>query len=190
MADLPNLNMRRLPEIVENSITDYILTENLKAGQKLPKERDMARQLGVSTMTLREALRGLEVFGVIEKRRGKAGGVYITDSNNSFNNILHNFFKLKNLSSRNLHQVRQVVEPAAAGIAATCITNQELSMLGNIIRYCEKKMAGIRVTISEKDFFDIEDKNLEFHVRISVTGHLKSASWGRVKCRHWWVSKR
>jgi GntR family transcriptional regulator len=50
----------------------------LKVGDRLPAESDLAGQLGVSRMTLRQALGALEARGVVERRRGRSGGTFVT----------------------------------------------------------------------------------------------------------------
>jgi DNA-binding transcriptional MocR family regulator len=60
----------RVADYIEKTIKESILSAELKAGDKLPTEKELASQFGVSMVTLREALRSLQVMGLIEKRRG------------------------------------------------------------------------------------------------------------------------
>jgi len=160
------LKTERLPEIIENAIIDFILKEGFNLGDRLPNEKDMARQFGVSISTMREALRGLEIYGVIEKKRGKSGGIFVGNYS-SFLTVLRNFFKLNSFKNKDIHQVRQIIEPAVAEIAASCITPKNLQALEKNIKYCESKVKGLGEDISEGDFYDIEDKNIEFHALIA-----------------------
>ena len=67
----------RLYRVVSNRIEDLIREENIKPGERLPTERDLAIKLGVSRTSLREALIALELGGIIEVRGGS--GVYVSE---------------------------------------------------------------------------------------------------------------
>ena len=62
---------------IESSLIDAIAGGRLKVGMKLPTEREFAEQLGVSRMTLRQALSALERRGVLVRRKGRSGGTFI-----------------------------------------------------------------------------------------------------------------
>jgi GntR family transcriptional repressor for pyruvate dehydrogenase complex len=168
------LRVRRLSEIVEDSIKDLILAGELEVGSKLPPEREISRQFGVSIVTVREALRGLEAFGIIEKRRGKDGGVFITQKQRDFaRNALQNFLTSKRLSRGDLIEVRRIVEPACARIASTRATAKELKDIGDTVRYGENIIKHIEKgqQISERDFRAVEARNVEFHRLIGEVTH-------------------
>ena len=74
--DLP-IKRESLAEIVARRILDMVTAKILKPGDQLPPERDLAEQLNVSRPSVREAVRGLSILGVIKSRHG--GGAYITD---------------------------------------------------------------------------------------------------------------
>lgn len=63
---------------IESMLIDAIASGRLKVGTKLPTEREFARQLRVSRMTLRQALSALERRGVLVRRKGRRGGTFIT----------------------------------------------------------------------------------------------------------------
>lgn len=67
----------RLYRVVSNKIEDLIREENIKPGERLPSERDLAIKLGVSRTSLREALIALELGGIVEVRGGS--GVYVSE---------------------------------------------------------------------------------------------------------------
>ncbi|MDF1568735.1 MAG: FadR/GntR family transcriptional regulator [Spirochaetaceae bacterium] len=67
----------RLYESIVNQIQHLILSGNLKSGEKLPPERELAEQLKVSRTSIREALRALEMMGFLESKVGTGGGTYV-----------------------------------------------------------------------------------------------------------------
>ncbi len=67
----------RLHEDIVSQIQNKIITGELKAGEKLPAERELAMELNVNRATLREALKKLEVQGLVDIRHGD--GVYVKD---------------------------------------------------------------------------------------------------------------
>ena len=69
----------RLYESIVKQIQKLVSTGTLKPGQKLPPERDLAEELGVSRTSIREALRALEMMGYLESRVGVGGGTYIKE---------------------------------------------------------------------------------------------------------------
>jgi GntR family transcriptional regulator, transcriptional repressor for pyruvate dehydrogenase complex len=166
------LNVRRLSEMVEDSIKDLILTRQLQVGSKMPSESEISKQFGVSIVTVREALRGLEAFGIIERRRGKNGGTFIADTNiNVAKSAMHYFLTSKKLSAEHLNQVRSIIEPATVALAASSITEEELEDLANNIKYCSNKINLKKSKFTARDFFDIEERQTEFHRLIADATH-------------------
>jgi GntR family transcriptional repressor for pyruvate dehydrogenase complex len=126
----------------------------------------------VSVVTVREALRGLEAFGIIQKKRGKSGGIFVIEIEKGIaKNAVQYFLSSKNFSARNLGDAREIVEPPAVRLAASCITPVELKGLEANIRYCESKLKKRGHIFSEKDFFEIEERNVEFHRLIGEATH-------------------
>ncbi len=64
---------------IERWLRGRIADDRLVPGDKLPPEEDLAAALGVSRMTLRQALGSLEASGVVERKRGRAGGTFIRE---------------------------------------------------------------------------------------------------------------
>ncbi len=67
-------------ELVEKRLAEAITGGHLNAGDRLPSEADLARTMGVSPVTVREALLGLRARGLVVTRRGRHGGSFVSDS--------------------------------------------------------------------------------------------------------------
>lgn len=70
---------RRIFEEICDSIRQKLITGELKAGDRLPAERDLSQMFAVSRTALREALRSLEIAGVVSLKKGSKGGAFITE---------------------------------------------------------------------------------------------------------------
>jgi DNA-binding FadR family transcriptional regulator len=89
-------------------------------GERFPSERALAPQLGVSRVTLREALRALEQAGYIESRRGRNGGAYVVQRNSGSASARTAKRAIRDLGESLFDrlQFRRALEPAAAQLAA------------------------------------------------------------------------
>jgi len=166
------LKVRRLSEIVETAIKDRILTGAIKPGAKLPTEKQLGQQFGVSTVTVREALRGLQSMGVIEKKRGKGGGIFITEArSDTLKAALHDFLSSKKFTARDVVQLRIILEPAAAAIAATDMTPAELKNLEKSIKYFQRIKSKATRALLERDKLETHQRDMEFHRVIGKATH-------------------
>ncbi|WP_133915697.1 FadR/GntR family transcriptional regulator [Streptomyces sp. NBC_00582] len=99
----------------------------LEPGQRLPTERDLAVQLGISRSSMREAIRALTVLGVLEARHGS--GIYVTQL--QAGDLLETFGVVADLSRgprlAELLEVRRVLESTATAQAAARITTGQLA---------------------------------------------------------------
>lgn len=106
-----------------------IAAGELEAGQRLPTERDLAADLGLSRSSMREAIRALTVMGVLEARHG--AGIYVTRLEPG--DLLETFGVVAEISRGptllHLVQVRKILEPAAAAAAAARIDDGGLARL-------------------------------------------------------------
>jgi DNA-binding FadR family transcriptional regulator len=111
------------------SIKRMIVTGDLKPGDRLPSEPDLAKRLDLSRNTLREAVRALSLIRVLDVRRGD--GTYVTDLDPA--TLLETFTFLVDLHRTDnvLHffHVRRLLEPEATAIAATAMSDDDASAL-------------------------------------------------------------
>jgi GntR family transcriptional repressor for pyruvate dehydrogenase complex len=115
-------------EVVAERIRRAIHIGTYLPGDKLPPERMMAQQLGVSRATLREAIRVLEGEGYVISRRGARGGILVLDQ-------AENEERIRPLLAERLPEIEEIfdyrtaVEGAAARLAADRRTDEDLAIL-------------------------------------------------------------
>lgn len=166
------LKTKRLSEIVENNIKNIIISGEIKVGERLPTEKEISEQFGVSSVTVREALKALEAIGLIEKRKGRGGRIFVSHVKEKNVKIpLYNLLQSKDVTTRHLAEMRLILEPAVVKKAISEITLNEIKDLEKNIRYCKKKIENITGTFNKKDFLVIEEKNVEFHRLIAGATH-------------------
>ena len=115
-------------------IRDAILSGQLKPGDSLASEKVLMEQFEVSKATMREALRVLEVLGLIEIRKGIAGGAFVAEV--GMKTTIHsliNFIHFQPVSIREITMLRYLIEPTVAQIAASRITDVDVQNLKKII---------------------------------------------------------
>ncbi|MBS4219571.1 FadR family transcriptional regulator [Bacillus sp. FJAT-49711] len=101
-----------LSKIVSENLRQYIIDHQLKTGDKLPSERDLAVMLDVSRVIVREALRALESTGIIVIRHGEGAFVNTDDTSVILNHLLF-FWRMNNERIEELFELRQLLEKTA-----------------------------------------------------------------------------
>ncbi|MGN6590493.1 MAG: FadR/GntR family transcriptional regulator [Sphingomicrobium sp.] len=110
---------RRAYEDIVEQIERAILTGEMNEADRLPSERDLIEQFGVSRATIREALRVLQSRGLIEVRHGDPGGPIVrANPGASVATLLNALFRADRLTLADVIQFRMLVESAAAALAA------------------------------------------------------------------------
>jgi GntR family transcriptional repressor for pyruvate dehydrogenase complex len=114
---------RRRPEKVAEATARSILVDleisKKPPGTRLPPEAAMLDMYGVARASLREALRILEIQGVIELRPGPRGGAFVAEAtSHEFSRMASLHYHMLGVTIRELVEARLVVEPIMAGLAA------------------------------------------------------------------------
>lgn len=127
----PNKTTKVYEQVIEQ-IKSKIKNGEIKKGDKLPAEREMAESIGVSRASVREAIRALEVVGLIESRQG-AGNYIKTNFDNSLFEPLSVMFMLQECTVREMYDLRETLELQCARLAAKNIEDNELALLTAIV---------------------------------------------------------
>ena len=107
----------------------------LKPGDKLPSERDLAESAGISRAAVREGLRNLERGGVIELRRGIKGGTYVRQASaTQVTQSLHDMLSVGGVSIASLTASRAIVQDAVIRLACAHGTDADFDRLEESIR--------------------------------------------------------
>jgi GntR family transcriptional regulator, transcriptional repressor for pyruvate dehydrogenase complex len=108
----------RLYEQIVQQIEDSILKGDLKGGEQLPAERDLAQQFGVSRTAVREAMKTLREKGLVEAYAGR--GTFVTnETSRSMRHTLDRMMRSgPSESAGHLVEVREILEPEIAALAA------------------------------------------------------------------------
>ncbi len=149
-------------EIVEQ-IKEQIKTGYLKAGSPLPSERELAEKLEVSRSSVREAVTILESLGILEVKHGKGSFVRDFQNTKSMKNYFDTFallFDIEPSQTLQLLEVRKILEPQAATIAAKNATAEDIAKLHEI--HEEMKRALDRGEVSL-------DPDYSFHFQIAAS---------------------
>src|SRR3954468_23193055 len=106
-----------LPDQIAARVIALITERHLKAGDRLPPERELAQAMGVSRSSLREALRALSLLGVTEMRHGD--GTYLTALRpDALMRPVGLVLSLSDAGLQQLFEARKLVEPGLAALAA------------------------------------------------------------------------
>ena len=122
--------VNRISQNIVEQIRGTIISGRLKPGDRLPSEKDLAAEFGVSKASLREALRALEALGMLEVKQGMGGGAFVTkvDLETARNNMF-NYIFFQNPSIGEFTQLRTFIEPPVAEIAARKCSQADLDYL-------------------------------------------------------------
>ena len=161
--ELHPVKIKKLSSMVEDSIKNLLVTGQLKPGDKLPTEKELSAKFGVSLITTREALRGLEALGVIEKKRGKHGGIFINSNSNSIIDAVLTFLSSKKFSIKDIDEVREHLQPFCARLAASRISDDLMKALEQNVEDSENKFDQYKHRFTEEAYYEIEEINSKFH---------------------------
>jgi GntR family transcriptional repressor for pyruvate dehydrogenase complex len=148
----------RLYEQIVQQLEDAILKGQLKPGDQLPAERDLAHSFGVSRTAVREAVKTLREKGLVEAYSGR--GTFVTNgTSHSIRQSLDLMIRINPLEgSANLAELRLVLEPEIAALAAARIEEQLLSTMREAVEEMDRSL---------RDPDAYVEADLDFHLALA-----------------------
>ncbi|MDL5032341.1 FCD domain-containing protein [Pelomonas sp. APW6] len=145
-------------DLVVEEIKRWITDRNLTPGEKLPKEAELQEMFGVSRGTMREALKALEVQGLIRLSTGPAGGATIerVTLDRTFQ-FLQNYLFFQDITIGDIYALRRMLEPEMAAMAVPHLTDGDLEALARSIEISDPSEDNVHPAVMQR----IED--LRFH---------------------------
>jgi GntR family transcriptional repressor for pyruvate dehydrogenase complex len=148
----------RLYEQIVQQIEDSILKGELTEGSQLPAERELAEQFGVSRTAVREAIKALQEKGLVDAFPGR--GTFVTNgTSNSMRRSLDRIIKTGDRDgSTYLVEVREILEPEIAGLAASRADYEDLEAMREAVETMDS---------AEPDSDAFVEADLDFHLALA-----------------------
>ena len=130
---LARLSREKLNEKIVTRIKELIFANELQIGHKLPSERELMEQTGVSRAVVREALRSLEQSGLVEIRQGATGGSFVVcDLEKPIFNSAYDLYSQGKLRLAHFVEVRKAIECVSVRVAAEKASLADISRLHDL----------------------------------------------------------
>jgi DNA-binding FadR family transcriptional regulator len=151
------LDRRSLAHDAAEHLRELVSSGALQPGDKLPSERELASRLGVSRPTLREAVRGLVIMGLLETRHG--AGTFVVRTAPLDGDAFTVTIDLQGAPIQELFEIRLLLEPSVTERATARITDAELAEL-------REGLERMEATVADAQAFALIDA--EFHRMVHV----------------------
>lgn len=133
------LRRTKLSDIIVEDVKRLIVAECLEPGDRVPSEPELIAQYGCSKGTVREALKALQVEGLVTMRTGPGGGAYLADADpEPASRMLRNFLHFRHLDGEGVYQIRKVVEPELAASVTGRLTPERFAALEDNVAECSR----------------------------------------------------
>ena len=139
MEDFKAIKRRRLYQDIVGQVQELIRDGSLKPGDRLPPERELADRLQVSRSSLREAMRALELQGLVVSRPG-AGTFVSTESLDTLISIIASSLSEARDGLNDVFEVRHLLEPQIAALAAERATQEDIRRMEEALRSQEQQI--------------------------------------------------
>jgi GntR family transcriptional repressor for pyruvate dehydrogenase complex len=153
-----SLRSSKIAQLVANEIVADIVAQGLKEGDRLPTESTMLEEFDVGRASIREALRILEIYGLIRIRQGHKGGPVVADLEPSdLGRTLSLYFQITGGTYGDLVEARMIFEPVMARLAAEAQDPEDMKRLEGVMK---RDAEG---SLEDPEYIELAD---EFHYAI------------------------
>ncbi len=151
-------------ERIVAQIKDAIFGGKLKPGERLPTERELADIFGTSRVTVRSAILTLRNKGIVHVRQGTGGGTFVTQDldEGEITGLLRDIIKWKNIGIGDVLEVRGILEPQIAYLAAVDPSPEQM-------RDIWKSIAGLEASFAAKSTYQSRDEH--FHKALAAAAN-------------------
>lgn len=153
------LKKQRFSDQIADLIQKRILKDNLTPGTSLPSEKEMAGEFQVSRSVIREALRILEISGLVYIKKGPTGGIFVSNVyHEPIKRSLNNLIDSGEVTMEHLFEARMLIEPHIAREAAQHAKKKDLKKFHDLF---EDSSAHL------DDPVHLKQNNLKFHLMLA-----------------------
>ncbi|MDR2376184.1 MAG: GntR family transcriptional regulator [Treponema sp.] len=142
-------------DVVVNKIKELLIEQKIAPSEMIPSEQALAEGLKVSRGSVREAMKILSAFGIVEIKRGD--GTYISTASNTrlFDPLLFQIL-VQDRDYQSLIEIRQILEEGIVRLMVKKATDEEFEMLSTVIKEFEKVLSLRKSTIQECNAVDLK----------------------------------
>ena len=153
------LEKKRYSDTIAESIQDKILRDHLEIDTRLPSEKDLSLEFKVSRSVIREALRILEISGLVKIKKGPTDGIFVSHVyQRPIKNSLNNMVTSGQVTIDHLFDVRMLIEPHIAQEAAVNARKKDLRSLKDLIADSSRNLGDPAL---------LKKNNLNFHLLLA-----------------------
>lgn len=159
---LAPMRVPKASDVLAEDIKERILSGGLSEGDVLPPERELVSQTRLSRATVREALRVLEVQGLLQIKTGRSGGAFVRrPGHDAVTNSIELVIRGQQTRLSTLHEAREAIEPDCAALAAVRRTDDDLR---------ELEESNQDVAEAGDDLIAFRTANIRWHTAVAEAG--------------------
>jgi GntR family transcriptional repressor for pyruvate dehydrogenase complex len=151
------IQRKRLSESAIEQIREFIIANKMQPGDRLPSEKEMIAQLGVGRVSIREALRMLEITGIVEVRPGR--GVFVKELTGDLFIPLGSWVSMHKQTLQQHFETRLILEPEIAALAANYAGADDIQRLNDAVL--------LQKDVEEGDLVGAIRFDIEFHCYVA-----------------------